>query len=112
LNLSRVYQIGLEKGFLTEADMVEAIFQLGFSTARKTTLISGRGIGMDAIRHYCRSLGGVFRVVLDHEVDDVTLKRIKSQGEPDVYVTFSFQYQVNLRAPIAPRQPQPLARLA
>jgi PAS domain-containing protein/HPt (histidine-containing phosphotransfer) domain-containing protein len=116
LNLSRVYQIGLEKGFLTEAatveDMVEVIFQLGFSTARKTTLISGRGIGMDAIRHYCRSLGGAFQVVLDHEVDEMTLKRVKSKSEPDVYVTFSFQYQVNLRAPMAPHQPQPLARRA
>lgn len=43
LNLSRVYQIGLAKGFLTEAatvdDMVNVIFQLGFSTAKKTTLI-------------------------------------------------------------------------
>jgi hypothetical protein len=67
---------------------------------------------MDAIRHYCRSLGGSFQVVLDHEVDEMTLKRVKSKNEPDIYVTFSFQYQVNLRAPIAPRQPQPLARRA
>jgi len=67
---------------------------------------------MDAIRHYCRSLGGVFRVVLDHEVDAATLKRIKAKVEPDIYVTFSFQYEVNLRAPLAPRQPQPLVRLA
>ncbi len=101
LNLSKVYQIGLEKGFLTESatvdEMIEVIFQLGFSTAKKTTLISGRGIGMDAIRHYCRSLGGQFRVVLDREVDEINLKRIKSKAEPDVYATFSFQYRVNLR---------------
>jgi hypothetical protein len=91
---------------------VEAIFQLGFSTAKKTTLISGRGIGMDAIRYYSRSLGGQFRVVLDREVDEVTLKRIKSSVEPDVYVTFSFQYEVNLRTPATIRKPTPSARLA
>jgi PAS domain-containing protein/HPt (histidine-containing phosphotransfer) domain-containing protein len=102
LNLSRIYKLGVERGMLNENssvdEMIETIFKVGFSTAKKTTLISGRGIGMDAIRHYCRSLGGQFRLVLDQAVDDVTLKRIKSQTEPDVYVSFSFQYQVNLRS--------------
>lgn len=116
LNLSRVYQIGLEKGILNESatvdEMVEAIFQVGFSTAKKTTLISGRGIGMDAIRHYCRSLGGQFRVVLDREFDELTVKRIKSQNEADVFATFSFQYQVNLRAPLVVRNPLATVRTA
>jgi PAS domain-containing protein len=106
LNLSRIYQLGLERGILSEnssvEEMIETIFKVGFSTARKTTLISGRGIGMDAIRHFCRSLGGHFRLVLDHEVDELTLKRIRSKTEPDVYVSFSFQYQVNLRSNAAP----------
>nr|MDQ3234867.1 ATP-binding protein [Pseudobdellovibrionaceae bacterium] len=116
LNLSRVYQVGLEKGILSESatvdDMVEAIFQLGFSTARKTTLISGRGIGMDAVRHYCRSLGGKFRVVLDHEVDEVMLKRIKSKTEHDVHATFSFQSEFNLRLSVASHEKAPTAKLA
>ncbi|HYX34460.1 MAG TPA: 7TM diverse intracellular signaling domain-containing protein [Oligoflexus sp.] len=116
LNLSRVYQVGLEKGILSESatvdDMVEAIFQLGFSTARKTTLISGRGIGMDAVRHYCRSLGGKFRVVLDHEVDEVMLKRIKSKTEHDVHATFSFRSEFNLRLPVASHEQAPTAKLA
>jgi PAS domain-containing protein len=116
LNLSRVYQIGLDKDFLTESatveDMVEAIFQLGFSTAEKTTLISGRGIGMDAIRHYCRSLGGTFKVVLDQEVDEVMLKRIKTRGAPHVLVGFSFHYEINLRNNNVTSGKSPVAKLA
>ena len=114
LNLSKVYQIGLQKGFLTEEatvdDMIETIFQLGFSTAKKTTLISGRGIGMDAVRHYCRSLGGQFRVVLDRDIDEVNLKRIKSKTEDDIYASFSFQYRVNLRTPAVVRSPAALPK--
>jgi two-component system chemotaxis sensor kinase CheA len=43
---------------LTPADAVELLFRPGFSTAEVTTDISGRGVGMDAVRTMVRNLGG------------------------------------------------------
>ncbi|MFO0722692.1 MAG: ATP-binding protein [Myxococcota bacterium] len=42
----------------TTTDLVEAIFADGVSTARSTTEISGRGVGMGALRSACRALRG------------------------------------------------------
>lgn len=40
------------------ASPVEIIFMPGFSTAEKLTDVSGRGVGMDAVRHSIAELGG------------------------------------------------------
>lgn len=40
------------------ASPVEIIFMPGFSTAEKVTDVSGRGVGMDAVRHSISELGG------------------------------------------------------
>ena len=42
----------------TEQQLVECLFQPGFSTAHELTQISGRGIGMDVVRNEIVSLGG------------------------------------------------------
>ena len=42
----------------TEQQLIECLFQPGFSTASKVTQISGRGIGMDVVRTEIASLGG------------------------------------------------------
>ena len=42
---------------------VELLFTSGFSTAETTSDISGRGVGMDAVRTKIRELGG--EVVID-----------------------------------------------
>jgi HPt (histidine-containing phosphotransfer) domain-containing protein/HAMP domain-containing protein len=42
----------------TRADLVEALFADGVSTATSVTEISGRGVGMSAMRAACRALGG------------------------------------------------------
>ncbi len=42
----------------TEQQLVECLFQPGFSTAHELTQISGRGIGMDVVRNEIASLGG------------------------------------------------------
>ena len=42
----------------TDAQLVEFLFQPGFSTASKVTQISGRGIGMDVVRAEIGALGG------------------------------------------------------
>ncbi len=42
----------------TDAQLIECIFQPGFTTASKVTQVSGRGIGMDVVRAEIAALGG------------------------------------------------------
>ena len=47
---------------LSDADIYELIFLPGFSTAEKTTDLSGRGVGMDVVRRNVKELGGKIEV--------------------------------------------------
>ncbi|HEU5443356.1 MAG TPA: chemotaxis protein CheA, partial [Steroidobacteraceae bacterium] len=47
---------------LSEAEIHELIFVPGFSTAEKTTDLSGRGVGMDVVRRNVKELGGKIEV--------------------------------------------------
>lgn len=51
--------------FATRADLVEAIFADGVSTKSVVTDVSGRGVGMSAVREVCVELGG--RVEIESE---------------------------------------------
>lgn len=67
VNPDIVKQKALEKGLITQAeaekmDAAEAVrllFVPGFSTARVVTDVSGRGVGMDAVKTKIESLGGM-----------------------------------------------------
>jgi two-component system chemotaxis sensor kinase CheA len=50
---------------LTDAEINELIFVPGFSTAEKTTDVSGRGVGMDVVRRNVKQLGGKIDVRSD-----------------------------------------------
>lgn len=95
LNLSRIYQLGRDKGMLpmqpSPEELLAIIFKPGFSTAHTTTLISGRGIGMDAVRYYSNSLGSSFELVPDRPIDQDMLDRIRDPEAAPVYLTFFFQ---------------------
>jgi two-component system chemotaxis sensor kinase CheA len=43
---------------MTEADLIDLVFAPGFSTAANVTGISGRGVGMDAVRKAVEKVGG------------------------------------------------------
>ncbi|HVC30378.1 MAG TPA: chemotaxis protein CheA [Steroidobacteraceae bacterium] len=66
VDLSRVGKVALARGLITEeqlraltaAEALELIFAPGFSTAAKVTGISGRGVGMDAVRRAVERVGG------------------------------------------------------
>ena len=47
-----------EAALMSEQDAVELVFRAGFSTAEVATDVSGRGVGMDAVRAMCREWGG------------------------------------------------------
>ena len=63
---ARLRQVALRRGLLTEAALAglsdEAVLQLvfrpGFSTAAEVSALSGRGVGMDAVRAAAEALGG------------------------------------------------------
>ncbi len=50
---------------LTDAEVHDLIFVPGFSTADKTTDLSGRGVGMDVVRRNVKELGGKIDVRSD-----------------------------------------------
>lgn len=64
LNLGRIREkaktVGLltDESFMTEGEVVNLIFEPGFSTASEVTELAGRGVGMDVVRSEAASLGG------------------------------------------------------
>ena len=58
--LAKAKQRGLvgQNDVLTDEQIHELIFLPGFSTAEKTTDLSGRGVGMDVVRRNVKELGG------------------------------------------------------
>jgi two-component system chemotaxis sensor kinase CheA len=60
---------------ITMKGAVELLFAAGFSTAETTSDISGRGVGMDAVRSSIRELGG--EVVLDSVPGEGTIAQIR-----------------------------------
>jgi two-component system chemotaxis sensor kinase CheA len=59
-------RVAVEKGLLTrqaaeaasDAEMLEAVFRPGFSTAGEVTEVSGRGVGLDVVRNNIEHLDG------------------------------------------------------
>jgi two-component system chemotaxis sensor kinase CheA len=80
---TRVARKALERGLITEdavatIDMtraIELLFSAGFSTAEVTSDISGRGVGMDAVRSTVRDLGG--EVLMTSELGVGTTAQIR-----------------------------------
>jgi two-component system chemotaxis sensor kinase CheA len=83
INPEAVARKALERGLIdaqaaAEINMksaVELLFAAGFSTAETTSDISGRGVGMDAVRAKIRELGG--EVVVDSVPGEGTLAQIR-----------------------------------
>ncbi|HXY78611.1 MAG TPA: chemotaxis protein CheW [Candidatus Acidoferrales bacterium] len=47
-----------QAGRLTDHEIVNLVFQPGFSTAEKVTNVSGRGVGMDVVKTHIEKIGG------------------------------------------------------
>ncbi|MCJ7742095.1 MAG: chemotaxis protein CheA [Methanoregula sp.] len=70
INVDKVKAKAIEKGLITQevADtfiteqVIDLLFQPGFSTADKITDISGRGVGLDVVRRSIEALKGTIRV--------------------------------------------------
>ncbi len=70
VNIDRVRAVALKRGVvtpealaaMTEDGIADLIFQPGFSTSEGVTDLSGRGVGMDAVRSAITRLGGDVRI--------------------------------------------------
>jgi two-component system chemotaxis sensor kinase CheA len=78
VNVERVREVALERGVanaealqtMSDAEIVDLIFAPGFSTATRVTALSGRGVGMDAVRSAVERVGG--RVSIDSHPGEST----------------------------------------
>ncbi len=68
LNLKLIKAKAVEKGLLadddslTESEIINTIFEPGFSTVSQVTGISGRGVGMDVVKQNIRNLKGTIDI--------------------------------------------------
>jgi len=81
IDLAAVRAKGIERGLLdakrateaTDAELIELVFQPGFSTKGAVTDLSGRGVGMDAVRSALARVGGSVRIKARETGTTVTL---------------------------------------
>ena len=84
LDLARLYVKGIESGNLDKdsviypRDIANLIFAAGISTAVSVTDISGRGVGMDAVKHYVERIGGSVNIEILEP--DASLPYLKQLG--------------------------------
>lgn len=68
INLAKVYQIALAKKLAvpdkeySQKEIIDFLFQPGFSTAEAVTEISGRGVGLDVVARHIAKLNGLVEV--------------------------------------------------
>jgi two-component system chemotaxis sensor kinase CheA len=81
MNRDRILAKAMERGLvtdpsrLTDSDILNLIFEPGFSTAEKVTDLSGRGVGMDVVRRQIQKLRG--RVEIESTLGQGTTFRIR-----------------------------------
>lgn len=69
INRERVFQIAADKGLipadavLKDSEIDNLLFLPGFSTAKKVSNLSGRGVGMDVVRSAIQKLGGRVNII-------------------------------------------------
>ncbi len=70
INIERIKQAGIEKGLISAeqaattspSQLLELLFEPGFSTADKLSDLSGRGVGMDVVRSQVEEMNGTISI--------------------------------------------------
>ncbi|HET6725456.1 MAG TPA: Hpt domain-containing protein [Gammaproteobacteria bacterium] len=68
LNIEAIHRQAVARGLaapdaqLSESDIMQFIFETGFSTAEKVTKSAGRGVGMDVVASEVKQLGGALAI--------------------------------------------------
>ncbi len=103
LALSRIRKRAEEKGWLkseelaSDQNIAEMIFRPGFSTADKVTEVSGRGVGMDAVKDFLKREHGAVELVFTdlHEGSEYRTFAL--------YITLPAQYAVSRESSPGPK---------
>ncbi|MDE2600215.1 MAG: HAMP domain-containing protein [Rhodocyclaceae bacterium] len=84
LALNRIREAAVARGLL-KADqpaddefVAQLIFHSGFSTASKLTDISGRGVGMDAVKSFIERMGGTLAIVFSDAHEGAEFRQFKT----------------------------------
>lgn len=73
LDMEKLYQLGVARGFWPAdatpscEEIAEIIFRSGVSSKDQVTDISGRGVGMDAVKEFLNEQGGSIAIHLAHD---------------------------------------------
>ncbi len=68
INLKKVKEIGIKKNLIdpnveySKEELINLIFQSGFSTADNVSQVAGRGVGMDVVKSEILSVGGTIEI--------------------------------------------------
>jgi len=74
VNLANIKASAVQYGLTTEGkshtphEIIDFLFQEGFSTAKVLSEISGRGVGLSAVRHYLLEHQGAITIALDEKI--------------------------------------------
>jgi chemotaxis protein histidine kinase CheA len=76
LSITRIEAKARQQGLVakTPEETANLIFESGFSTKDSANEISGRGIGMDAVRDFMRSVGSNIEIVAEGSLEHGFLK--------------------------------------
>jgi putative methionine-R-sulfoxide reductase with GAF domain/signal transduction histidine kinase len=79
--IEHLYTNAVKNGIYTEnqprppaQEIANLVFHSGFSTAKEVTDISGRGVGMDAVKQFIQDAGGSIEVVLEPGDDNAEFR--------------------------------------
>jgi len=81
INLERVKECAIEKGYITpdqtvtEQELINLTMEPGFTTALNTTIVSGRGVGMDVVKKELNRVGGSLEIFTEKNLGtSITMK--------------------------------------
>ncbi len=74
ININKVRQLGISKGLISaneeysKEDIINLIFNSGFSTADNISQVAGRGVGMDVVKNEILSIGGSIKIQTEKDM--------------------------------------------
>jgi two-component system chemotaxis sensor kinase CheA len=81
INMERIRESAIEKGYITEdqqvteQELLNLIMEPGFTTSRKVSMVSGRGVGMDVVKKELNAIGGSIEIETEKDLGtSITMK--------------------------------------
>ncbi len=87
LPLHKLYEKALSNGVFAAGDrpsaqrVADLVFDSGVSTAERVTQVSGRGVGMDAVRVFMKEQGAAIRIALKGSTRNAGLRTVRIRDQ-------------------------------